>query len=302
VIAAYRHKFNIPVSMPITAEMIRQHWRIERRGARSILDAAPEARAAIAAAAYTHVFGECSWLNAADGGDRDPDVDFSHFIKLLRGAQKIYEVGSGKGELIAWLAGNGFVCVGTEITPERGSKHTSDTTSLTWHTTDGVNLLLHEEPASFDVVLSVQVIEHLHPDDLPAHFVAAAALLRGGGRYVLATPHRLSGPADLSAAFALEAPVCFHLREYDYNTLTPLLRRCGFARIQAVYTTPRRLKRMLDVCFASRFYLTMLRAAERLLDRLPVRVARRIVGVLHKFALWRPDVFLVAEKIERSPS
>jgi len=145
------------------------------------------------------VFGQCPWLNEADGDQLAPDLAFSHFAKLLGPARRVYEVGSGKGALIAWLAGKGFDCVGTEISSERGAPHVSDTPNLQWHTTDGVNLTDHEAPGSFDAVLSVQVIEHLHPDDLVRHFATAAGLLKPGGRYVLATPHRLSGPADLSA-------------------------------------------------------------------------------------------------------
>ncbi len=242
------------------------------------------------------MFGECPWLNQADGDAREPDRAFSHFATLLTGARRVYEVGSGKGALIGWLAARGFDCVGTEITPERGATHGVRAPNLEWHATDGVDLARRETPGTFDAVLSNQVLEHLHPDDVAAHFAGAAALLKPGGRYVLATPHRLSGPADLSEVFGLDRPVCFHLKEYGYDELAPVLHRAGFARLRAVYTAPLRLKRVIDVCWSSALYLGALRGAERLLDRLPQGLARGLVRRLHKLALWRPDVFLVAEK------
>lgn len=295
VVAAYRRKFNVPAALPMTAAMIREHWRIERRGTVAILASDSASRARVAAQAYTAVFGQCPWLNQADGGNRVPDLEFSPFAVLLRGAARVYEVGSGKGELITWLARHGFQCVGTEITPERGAVHVSDTPGLEWHATDGVDLTRYETPGSYDAVLSNQVLEHLHPDDVATHFASAAALLKPGGRYVLATPHPLSGPADLSVVFGLDHPVCFHLKEYFYGELVPMLRRAGFARIRAVYSTPRPLKRYANVTVASGLYLAALRGAERALACLPLRVARKLVGVLHKLAIWRPDVFLVAE-------
>src|SRR5262249_6476906 len=149
--------------------------------------------------------------------------------------------------------------------------HVSDTPGLEWHATDGVDLTGQETQGSYDAVLSNQVLEHLHPDDVARHFASAATLLRPGGRYVLATPHPLSGPADLSAVFGLDHPACFHLKEYYYDELVPVLRRAGFARIRAVYSTPRPMKPYLNVTIASGPYLCALRLAERVLARLPLR-------------------------------
>jgi 2-polyprenyl-3-methyl-5-hydroxy-6-metoxy-1,4-benzoquinol methylase len=296
VIAAYRRKFSVPRETLVTAAMVRTHWRIERQGTAAILASDSASRADVTAEAYGAVFGQCPWRNTAGERAQDPERAFSHFLKLLRPAHRVYEVGSGNGELIAWLAGKGFRCVATEITRERGAQHASTVSGLEWHATDGVNLTRYEPLGSFDAVLSNQVLEHLHPEDVATHFAAAAALLKPGGRYVLATPHRLCGPADLSEVFALERPVCFHLREYSYDELVPVLKRCGFARVRAVYTTPVRMRGLLDLCLCSGLYLAAMRGAERVLDRLPLGAARRIVAVLYKLALWRPDVTLVAEK------
>src|ERR1043165_65596 len=104
VVAAYRQKFSMSAAIALTPAMIRDHWRIERRATLAILGSDRAERARVAAQAYTEVFGRCPWLNQIDGGDRAPDLEFQPFATLLRGANRIYENGSGKGELIACRA------------------------------------------------------------------------------------------------------------------------------------------------------------------------------------------------------
>ena len=65
-----------------------------------------------------------------------------------------------------YLASLGFKCRATEISHERGQKHVSESPNLSWDISDGVHLNRFEETNSFDIVISDQVVEHLHPDDL----------------------------------------------------------------------------------------------------------------------------------------
>lgn len=80
---------------------------------------------------------------------------------------------------------------------------------------------------SIDVMFSDQLIEHLHQEDTSIHFQIAQRLLRRGGRYIFTTPHRFSGPHDISRYFSDEAEG-FHLKEWTYRDLIPLLRAAGF--------------------------------------------------------------------------
>ena len=90
---------------------------------------------------------------------------------------------------------------------------------LRWTVSDGVHLERFEAPESYDAVISDQVIEHLHPDDLVAHFAGVHAILKPGGRYALATPHAFEGPFDVSRVFGSERPQGMHLKEYTYREL-----------------------------------------------------------------------------------
>ncbi|MGH8055857.1 MAG: class I SAM-dependent methyltransferase, partial [Candidatus Entotheonellia bacterium] len=76
---------------------------------------------------------------------------------------------------------------------------------------DGYRLPLADD--SIDVMFSDQLIEHLHPEDTGGHLQTAQRLLKRGGRYIFTTPHRFTGPHDISRYFSDEAEG-FHLKEW----------------------------------------------------------------------------------------
>jgi hypothetical protein len=65
--------------------------------------------------------------------------------------------------------------------------------------------------------------------------------------------------------------------------------------VKMVYVAPKKIRAIYELCFVSGLYLRALTAFERFLDKQPRRRWRRILGILHKLALWRFDVFLLAE-------
>jgi SAM-dependent methyltransferase len=87
---------------------------------------------------------------------------------------------------------------------------------------------------SVDVVFSEQFVEHLHPADALDHFKLVHRLLRPGGRYILRTPERWTGPHDISRWFS-DTPRGFHLREWSYRDLADLGRDLGFRHRTALW-------------------------------------------------------------------
>lgn len=71
---------------------------------------------------------------------------------------------------------------------------------------------------SADAVYSCMFLEHLHPDDIQPHLRLAWRLLKPGGVYVIWTPHRYSGPHDVSRHFGNDL-VCFHFQEWTVGSL-----------------------------------------------------------------------------------
>lgn len=111
---------------------------------------------------------------------------------------------------------------------------------------NGYDLDLPE--GSIDTAFSDQLIEHLHPDDTAHHFQLVHNLLKPGGVYTFRTPHRLTGPHDVSRYFSEKAEG-FHLREWTYGELAILLKNLGYRRIAAYWFGRDRLIRVPFLAF-----------------------------------------------------
>lgn len=97
---------------------------------------------------------------------------------------------------------------------------------------NGYDLDLPEN--SIDVAFSDQLIEHLHPEDTEHHFRLVRRVLKPGGVYTFRTPHRVTGPHDVSRYFSSEAE-CFHLKEWTYGELAALLKGLGYRSIESYW-------------------------------------------------------------------
>ncbi len=203
----------------ITEEMVLRHWSLERELTAELLRSRPDERWQVFAGCYTRLYNELDWLNRQSLSESPAAKSFARIIDLIGpDDKKIYEIGSGKAALISHLASCGYECKATEITPQRGQKLAVEHPNLCWGTTDGVHLRRFEQEDYWDVVLSCQLIEHLHPDDLLDHLKGVHAILAPGGRYILSTEHRYTGPHDLSRVFCCDVAKGMHLKEYTYRS------------------------------------------------------------------------------------
>jgi SAM-dependent methyltransferase len=143
----------------------------------------------------------------------------------------VAELGPGRCEFAAALAPYAGRIYGVDV-----SKLAENDVAANFEfvLTDGIHVPLPD--ASIDVVISNQLMEHLHPDDAADQLKDIRRVLRPGGRYICVTPNRLSGPYDSSAYFDdLPCPVVdgayqatgLHLKEYVNAELIELFRRAG---------------------------------------------------------------------------
>jgi len=123
---------------------------------------------------------------------------------------------------------------------------------------NGYDLNLPEN--SIDTAFSDQLIEHLHPDDTEHHFRIVHRVLKPGGVYTFRTPHRLTGPHDVSRYFSEDAEG-FHLKEWTYGELAALLERIGYRSMETYWFGRDRLIRLP---------LSAFRTTEALLQHLPL--------------------------------
>ena len=241
LINRYRWNYAIPKDALLTEEMILAHWTLEQRLTRELLESTPENRWETFERCYTTLYGELEWLNRLTGGTNTPSPKerHQHWVDLIGSPPKtIYEVGSGKAAMIGYLAQLGHQCTATEITRERGAKHAVEHPNLRWTQTDGVHLGRFEPPGSYDFVLSDNVIEHMHPDDLIPHLQGAWDILKPGGQYLMAVPHPWFGPWDISKVFKYEVASGMHLKEYTYRELRHAAFRAGFREVASPRILP----------------------------------------------------------------
>lgn len=123
---------------------------------------------------------------------------------------------------------------------------------------------------SVDILFSDQLVEHFHPEDTPLHFRTASRILKKGGGYIFRTPHIFAGPHDISKYFS-DTPQGFHLKEWTYTELRPILQQAGFTKLSSRMLLKHR---MIPIPFA---YFT---AWEKILGRFPHAKIRRLAEIL----------------------
>jgi hypothetical protein len=134
---------------------------------------------------------------------------------------------------------------------------------------------LPPELNAVDLVFSDQLVEHLHPDDAVWHFGMILDALAPGGAYVLRTPHRATGPHDISGFFTSGEPEGFHLKEWTFGELRSVLTRAGYRRVCGYWSARGR---------SVKLPMGFLAAVEALLSALPrparVRLGRILVPMI----------------------
>jgi SAM-dependent methyltransferase len=285
IVARYRRKFSL--GEEIGWDEVERHVELEGRLTDELLESTAETRAATFARVYSRLYSELPWLSGT--GARG---DAEQWAALLRPNSSVYEIGSGAGYLINYLAGKGFVCFASDISTERERTATSISTKVRWGATDGVHLTRTAEAGAFDFVISDQVVEHLHPDDILIHFCEARRLLKPTGRYIVRTPYALEGPADLSGIFGEDKPIFMHLHEFNYREMRHIKFVCGYRGAKAVIRyTP------LSICVGSSIYMMYLFCCDRLIARAAahMRIAR-VIKHFRKSLLLPRDTWVILEK------
>ena len=137
-------------------------------------------------------------------------------------SSSIVEVGSGYGYLTYALARAGYRIRGVDIAPsavEAARRRFGDL-----YLCDDIGMFSRRLPASTDVVVMTEVLEHL---DQPVAVLAAIRdALRPGGSLLMTTPSRDFHPAD--ALWRTELPPV-HLAWYSKTSLREMARRVGMS-------------------------------------------------------------------------
>ncbi len=157
---------------------------------------------------------------------------FTNYVRRIVGRGKVVlEIGCGFGSTAIAVGGSANELIGIDTAPvavEVAREFTAERPNLRFAVMDAHRLDFPDE--HFDAAYSIDMLEHLHPDDIPAHLGEVHRVLKPGGFYFVKTPSDLSGPHGGSAPDDPHSP---HLREYRYGSLLPLLEEAGFGRLYA---------------------------------------------------------------------
>ena len=151
--------------------------------------------------------------------------------KTAGGGLSVLEVGCGFGATAQHVGRGQREMIGVDAAPaavETARRLAADRPELRFEVMDAGRLEFAD--GRFDLVYSIDLIEHLHPDDVGAHLREVRRVLRPRGRIIVKTPSELTGPHEG------EDPGdqgFLHFLEYRYGTLMPLLRDAGFRRLRA---------------------------------------------------------------------
>jgi SAM-dependent methyltransferase len=149
--------------------------------------------------------------------------------RFLEASSVFLEIGAGDCSLSLAVAASVKGVYALDVSPTIAHQQ-SPPANFRLLLSDGITIPLGD--ASVTVAYSNQVMEHLHPDDALEQLTEIRRVLAPGGVYVCITPHRLSGPHDVSRFFD-EVPTGFHLVEYSPIELANVFRRAGFSRARA---------------------------------------------------------------------
>lgn len=227
-------------------DIIRRHYEMEKNYASRILSSEKnsEERSRLIKEGYEQIIKIIEQYNPGGGGTDHTDVVFSIINKLIPPGGQVFDLGCGSGKLIVKLINEGYKARGIDVSSEciRLAKQ-----NLSELTTECDVIVSHNDIASydsdtlFDLIVLDNVIEHMVPDMVSDVLSKCYNMLRNKGNIVILTPHRYSGPHDISMHFLPLGTKAegFHLKEYSFTDIDEELRKVGFTKILGFPFHPR---------------------------------------------------------------
>lgn len=267
-----------------TYEQILNHYEVEKAIAARLMSATREERKKIYAGMYAELFAKVpdhSRLTRRTDEAETRRANRAKFALIRRAVDSstvFAEFAPGDCRFVMDVAPRVKQAIGIDISDQRNPEdRVPENFSLIVY--DGYNLDEIRD-GSIDILFSDQLVEHFHPEDTPLHFQIADRILKKGGKYIFRTPHALNGPHDISKYFS-DTPQGFHLKEWTYAEIRPVLQKAGFTKTSARMMLKRR---MFPVPF---LYFT---AWEKILGCFPHAKIKKLAGILIR------EIIIVAQK------
>ena len=223
-------------------EQIREHYELEKRLATLLRNAGREERRQLYGQVYDKLYSSlphhprhrCSESPALRMARVEMQIEILR--PFLKREMVAVELGPGTCHTLCAVAGKVNRALGVDVSVMATNRQNFPP-NLELLQFDGINIPIPAESA--DLVYSMAVMEHLHPEDALEQLESVVKVLKPGGKYIFNTTHRFRGPDDISRHFDKVA-TGFHLHEYTFRELGRLGRKAGFKK---VYGLPRFLGR-----------------------------------------------------------
>lgn len=216
-----------------TPERIRHHFEVERELGARMRASNPAERTELFKTLYDELFERVPdhprlvRRETPEDSRRKVEGQLRLLRPFINPGSTLLEIAPGDCRLGYAASGLCREVIGVDISDQRGDgAGAPENFRLVVY--DGYHIDLPDAVA--DVAFSYQFLEHLHPDDVEPHLRLVHRLLKPGGRYVLDTPHRFSGPHDVSRHFGDEL-VCFHFQEWTFRSLENQMKAAGFGKV-----------------------------------------------------------------------
>jgi len=159
-------------------------------------------------------------------GNAEANMRFLAEVRAIAPGVRLLEIGSGRGALLHYLIERGMAAQGVEVSADQITESRRRFGALPLHKVAGAALPFPE--ASFDIVLSFDVFEHIADTD--AHLAEVRRVLAPGGRYLLQTPNKWTNTVFETIRWkSLTSWRADHCALHTYGQLQRRLAQHGFA-------------------------------------------------------------------------
>jgi len=229
-------------------EWMEHQYRVESTYAQQIL-ASPKdskARAQLFRQGYdeiTRIFGK---YNPGGGETSYADLVAKLIRRRLQKGARIFDLGCAGGSLLHELATLGYEIEGIDVSADLIQKARERLGPLSRsQSVTHCDIMSYCPQKLHDCVVMDNVIEHFHPDTIDDILGKCHAMLKERGYIIILTPHRFSGPHDISRYFIPLGSKAkgFHLKEFSFGDLHGHLKNAGFRTVLGFPFHPRLLRR-----------------------------------------------------------
>jgi SAM-dependent methyltransferase len=220
-------------------EQVKNHYLVEKALADKLKNSAREQRTEIFSTMYDELFSKVpdhprlTIRSSKYLTNQSNKRKFTLFGKFLEPNSVVVEFAPGDCKFAKEASKKVQSYYGVDIS-EQSDKFDQMPDNFELIVYDGYNLQ-NIKDNSVDIVLSDQLIEHLHEEDAQTHLKLVHNILKPGGKYVFRTPHLLTGPHDVSQYFSYRAEG-FHLKEWTFTEMKIALCDHGFSKFDTYWS------------------------------------------------------------------